>query len=135
VPRIPKKEEDPSEEQKAEYDQAMFDHMKSVVKFLKTTPSLDKTVIGEFLGKDDEYSRGMLDTFLGEYSFRAMYFVDALKKMLSGFRIPGEGQVVDRMMEKFGVKFATDNIGNPNPQNCEMSADCLYMLGYATMML
>jgi Sec7-like guanine-nucleotide exchange factor len=135
VTKIPKKDEEASEEAKAEYEQAMFDHMKSVVKFLKTAPSLDKTMIGEFLGKSEEYNIGMLDTFLGEYSFRAVYMVDALKIMLSGFRIPGEGQVVDRMMEKFGVKFATDNIGNPNPKNVEMSADCIYMLGYATMML
>jgi Sec7-like guanine-nucleotide exchange factor len=58
---------------------------------LKTTPTLDKTVIGDFLGKSDAYNVGMLDTFLGEYTFRAVYFVDALKMMLSGFRIPGEG--------------------------------------------
>ena len=38
-------------------------------------------------------------------------------------------------MEKFGIKFAADNVGNPNPQNVEMSADCLYFVGYATMML
>lgn len=38
-------------------------------------------------------------------------------------------------MEKFGIKFAQDNVGNPNSKNVEMSADCGYFLGYATMML
>ena len=38
-----------------------------------------------------------------------MEFVPALKKLLSGFRLPGEGQIVDRMMEKFGEKFVSCN--------------------------
>lgn len=38
-------------------------------------------------------------------------------------------------MEKFGEKFAADNIGNPNPLNREMSAEALYLVSYATMML
>jgi len=55
--------------------------------------------------------------------------VDALKMMLSGFRIPGEGQIVDRIMQKFGEKLSKDRpveFGN---------AEGVYFLAYATMML
>lgn len=49
--------------------------------------------------------------------------------MLSGFRLPGEGQKVDRIMEKFGEKFWRDN------PELFGSAECVYLLSYATMML
>ncbi len=35
-------------------------HVCEVVKFLKSTPALDKTMIGEFLGKDDKFSKDCL---------------------------------------------------------------------------
>jgi brefeldin A-inhibited guanine nucleotide-exchange protein len=56
-------------------------------------------------------------------------FVDALKLLLQGFRIPGEGQQVDRFMEKFGEKLSKDRpeeFGN---------AEGVYLLAYATLML
>jgi Sec7-like guanine-nucleotide exchange factor len=43
--------------------------------------------------------------------------------------MPGEGQKVDRMMEKFGEKFNKDN-----PETFGNS-DCIYLLSYATIML
>jgi brefeldin A-inhibited guanine nucleotide-exchange protein len=52
-----------------------------------------------------------------------------LKRLLSGFRLPGEGQKVDRIMEKFGEKFCSDN------HDSFGSAECIYLLAYATMML
>lgn len=103
---------------------------------MKTAPTLDKTVVGEFFGKiSASYNMDVLDVYLNEYDFKGIFFVNALKMMLSGFRLCGEGQIVDKMMEKFGEKFAADNIGNPNPLNREMSAEALYLVSYATMML
>lgn len=58
-----------------------------------------------------------------------MAFVESLKHLLSGFRLPGEGQKVDRIMEKFGEKYHKDNpdaFGN---------AESIYLLSYATIML
>jgi Sec7-like guanine-nucleotide exchange factor len=43
--------------------------------------------------------------------------------------MPGEGQKVDRMMEKFGEKFNRDN-----PETFGNS-ECIYLLSYATIML
>ena len=65
-----------------------------------------------------------------------MDFVHALKLVLQGFRLPGEGQIVDRIMEKFGEKFCNDN-----PDSCDggvqegMSSECVFLLSYATMMM
>lgn len=56
-------------------------------------------------------------------------FVPSLKILLAGFRLPGEGQKVDRIMEMFGDKYTRDN-----PETVG-SSECIYLLAYATMML
>jgi len=38
-------------------------------------------------------------------SFKDIPFVEGMKKLLAGFRLPGEGQKADRIMEKFGEKY------------------------------
>lgn len=43
--------------------------------------------------------------------------------------MPGEGQKVDRIMEKFGEKYVKDN------PEAFGSAECAYLLSYATIML
>lgn len=49
--------------------------------------------------------------------------------MLSGFRVPGEGQQADRIMEAFGTKLAKDR-----PEEFGNS-EGVYVLAYATLML
>lgn len=39
-------------------------HVKGIVNFLKTEPSLDKTTIGEFLGVDAELNKACLTEFI-----------------------------------------------------------------------
>ena len=38
-----------------------------------------------------------------------MPFVQALRTVLLGFRLPGESPMIDRIMEYFGEKFVADN--------------------------
>jgi len=84
-------------------------HVKGIVTFLKTTNNLDKTTIGEFLGVDGELNKACLTEFIFQYDLRNKPFVESLRTVLLGFRLPGEGQIVDRMMECFGEKFVSDN--------------------------
>lgn len=37
--------------------------------------------------------------------FTDMLFDEAIRHFLSGFRLPGEAQKIDRMMEKFAERF------------------------------
>ena len=90
-------------------DQDYAEHVKGIVMFLKTTPSLDKTTIGEFLGVDAKLNKDCLKEFIGQYDLRGRPFVESLRTVLLGFRLPGEGQIVDRVMEIFGEKFVHDN--------------------------
>ena len=49
--------------------------------------------------------------------------------------MPGEGQIVDRVMEIFGKKFIGDNPSGSDGCQGVMSAECVYLLSYATMMM
>lgn len=52
-----------------------------------------------------------------------------MKQMLSGFRIPGEGQIVDRIMEKFGEKLSKDR-----PDEFD-NAEGVFIFAYAILMV
>ena len=110
-------------------------HIKAIVDFLKTTPTLDKTIIGEFLGVDQKLNKDVLTEFIFQFELKGVDFVTALKTVLQGFRLPGEGQIVDRIMEKFGEKFVSDNPNGTDGCQGEMSPECVYLLSYATMMM
>lgn len=51
------------------------------------------------------------------------------RKFLSGFRLPGEAQKIDRLMEKFAERFVSCN-----PESFK-SADVAYVLAYSVIML
>ena len=49
---------------------------------MKTTPSLDKTKIGEYLGEDVDLNKAVLYYYIDNYEFVGVQFIDALKKLL-----------------------------------------------------
>jgi cytohesin len=55
--------------------------------------------------------------------------VSALRVFLWSFRLPGESQKIDRMMEKFAQHYCAQNVG------VFASGDSCYVLSYATIML
>ena len=64
----------------------------------KNKDRLDKTQIGECLGREAEYQNGFALKVLHEYvnmmDFSGLMFDDAIRFYLSGFRLPGEAQKV-----------------------------------------
>jgi brefeldin A-inhibited guanine nucleotide-exchange protein len=105
--------------------------LKGITKFLKETPSLSATAIGQFMGEDKELNKDVLSMYIDEMDFtsKELSFAGCMKMMLTGFRIPGEGQQIDRFMEKFGEKLSRDRpdeFGN---------TEGVYLLSYATLML
>ena len=65
--------------------------VKDIVNFFKTTPQLDKTCIGDYMGEDKPFNKAILYNYIDDMDFAGANFVEALKKMLAGFRLPGEG--------------------------------------------
>jgi len=69
------------------------EYIQKICKFFKETPDLSPTTIGQFLGEDKELNKEVLSQYIDEFDFtnQEIGYVEALKMMLSGFRIPGEG--------------------------------------------
>lgn len=106
----------------------------SVAKFLiQYQDRLDKSVVGDYLGREREYENGFCTKVLHEYvdsmDFSSMAFDLAIRHFLNGFRIPGEAQKIDRIMEKFAERYYLQN------RHTFASADMAFILAFSTIML
>ena len=91
--------------------------------------SLDKTTIGNYLGEGKEYNLLVLHSYVDLLDFTGMEIDEAIRKFLAGFRLPGEAQKIDRMMEKFAERYCELN------QGIFSSADTAFVLSYSIIML
>ncbi|EDQ87908.1 uncharacterized protein MONBRDRAFT_37798 [Monosiga brevicollis MX1] len=100
-----------------------------VAEFLSNTSDLTKQAIGDYLGENKEFNLAVLDEFVGLHSFHDLNFDTALRRYLWSFRLPGESQKIDRMMETFAKHYCQ---ANPNVFH---STDGGFILAFATIML
>ncbi|KAK2645141.1 hypothetical protein Ddye_020336 [Dipteronia dyeriana] len=101
----------------------------SVALFLKNTTNLDKAMIGDYLGQHEEFPLAVMHAYVDSMKFSGMKFDTAIREFLKGFRLPGEAQKIDRIMEKFAERYCADNPG------LFKNADTAYVLAYAVIML
>ncbi|MCO5607714.1 hypothetical protein L7F22_061913 [Adiantum nelumboides] len=97
--------------------------------FLKNTSGLDKGMIGDYLGENEELSLRVMHAYVDSFNFQGMEFDDAIRTLLLGFRLPGEAQKIDRIMEKFAERYC-----KCNPEAFS-SADTAYVLAYSVILL
>lgn len=102
-----------------------------LAKFLHSEERLDKTNIGDFLGDNDDFNKEIMYTYVDQMDFVNLDFVAALRHFLDGFRLPGEAQKIDRLMEKFASRYCECNPNN----GLFSSADTAYVLGFSIIML
>lgn len=48
-------------------------------------------------------------SYVDQLNFAEMDFVSGLRRFLEGFRLPGEAQKIDRLMEKFASRYCECN--------------------------
>lgn len=74
-----------------------------VTSFLRTNQdSLDKAQLGELLGHHEDFAIAVMHAWIDSEPSMAGQAIDqSLRKLLAGFRLPGEAQKIDRIMEKF----------------------------------
>jgi hypothetical protein len=63
--------------------------------------SLSKKKLGEFLGGSQQWNGDCLVMFLQFHDFAQLSLSDALRQLLLTFRLPGEAQVIDRILERW----------------------------------
>ncbi|CAD5207446.1 unnamed protein product [Bursaphelenchus okinawaensis] len=103
----------------------------SIANFFFTEERLSKETIGDYLGERDQFNQDVMMAYVDMFSFSNQSVVDALRRFLEKFRIPGEAQKVDRLMEKFASRYIECN----ESAQSYASADTIYVLSYSIVML
>uniref|UniRef100_A0A3B1IVE6 ARF guanine nucleotide exchange factor 2 n=1 Tax=Astyanax mexicanus TaxID=7994 RepID=A0A3B1IVE6_ASTMX len=102
-----------------------------IAQFLHQEERLCTTQVGEFLGENAKFNKEVMYCYVDQLDFCGKDFVSALRTFLEGFRLPGEAQKIDRLMEKFAARYLECNQG----QTLFASADTAYVLAYSIIML
>lgn len=100
-----------------------------VAKFLTSFTGLDATAIGEYFGEGDPFAVSVMAAYTDLHDFSGVRFDDGIRQYLSKFRLPGEAQKIDRIMEKYASRYC-----ECNPMTFA-SADTAYVLAYSVIML
>lgn len=79
----------------------------SMAEFLRRTPGLDPRVVGEYLSKRGDWNTQVRKAFMDMFPFSGLGVVEALRMVLGSFRLPGEAQLIERMMESFAEAYFT----------------------------
>lgn len=100
-----------------------------IAAFLKNASGLNKTLIGDYLGEREDLSLKVMHAYVDSFDFQGMEFDEAIRAFLLGFRLPGEAQKIDRIMEKFAERYCKCN------PKAFTSADTAYVLAYSVILL
>ena len=79
--------------------------------FIKNKNNLDLEAVGDYLSGPEAECSKVLTAFTGMIYLQGQSFTDGLRTFLKAFKLPGEGQKIDRLMESFGTAF---HVQNPN---------------------
>ncbi|XP_069189957.1 cytohesin-1 isoform X2 [Procambarus clarkii] len=100
-----------------------------IAQFLYKGEGLNKTAIGDYLGERNDFNQSVLDAFVCLHDFTDLILVQALRQFLWSFRLPGEAQKIDRMMERFAHRYC-----ELNPSIFQHPDTC-FVLSFAIIML
>lgn len=99
-----------------------------IARFLKGTTIASKKVLGDFLTKRS--NEALLDSFVGLFEFAGQPVVEALRDLLTSFRLPGEAPLIARIVTVFTEKY----LAAAKPDTIA-DKDALFVLTYAIIML
>ncbi|CAI0385532.1 unnamed protein product [Linum tenue] len=105
------------------------DSPEEIAVFLKNASGLNKTLIGDYLGEREDLPLKVMHAYVNSFEFQGMEFDEAIRAFLQGFRLPGEAQKIDRIMEKFAERYCKCN------PKVFISADTAYVLAYSVILL
>ena len=106
------------------------DTVKGKVEFLHSSGGrLDKKLLGEFLAKPS--NKNYLDHFIESFDFSNTSIDEGLRDLFTSFRLPGESQQIERIIEKFAEQYIA---GSGNVKEV-FDKDAAFVLSYAVIML
>jgi hypothetical protein len=105
----------------------------AVAALLRTLPRLSKSVIGELIGKNKEFNIAVLTAYIESFAptMRKDGFMMSIRALMESFRVPGEAQVIARVLEIFAKVY------KENGKDAESFADedAVYVLAYSIVLL
>ncbi len=105
----------------------------AVARFLITRKGLSKQMIGEYLGNlAHPFNSAVLGCFSLEMDFAGMQLDTALRKFQTYFRMPGEAQKIERLMEVFSGRYCQCNADAVAKFH---STDTVFILAFAIILL
>lgn len=109
------------------------DTPRSITSFLRIYHDFfDEAEIGDYLGEGDEDSKVQIRlTYVRAISFKGLTLVESLRHFLTngGFRLPGEAQKIERMVEAFAQCYWEDS------SSAFHSTDTAMIVAYSIIML
>lgn len=122
-----------------------------MAKFLRNglVVGLDKRSVGEFLGQAGkskselpfesvEFHKNVLEQYCGLFSFEGQSILDGLRMFLATFRLPGEAQQIDRILQAFADRCSRvceesrQGLFSSDPKR---ASDAAYLLSFSIIML
>lgn len=106
------------------------DEVGSLAAFLsENEPRLDPMRLGELIG--DRKRKEMLKSYANSKAMAGLPIDEALRGFFAHFRLPGEAQMIDGIMEVFAERYVAENRDHPEVK----SPDTAYMVAFAIAML
>lgn len=100
-----------------------------VASFILNQPKISKRRIGEYIGAVETLNQLVCEQLFSRYDFHGDTLDAALRKLLQQFRLPGEAQQIDRILEKFASYYHRQN------SSMFLSSDTAYVLSFSIIML
>ena len=104
------------------------DDAPSVARFLRGTSRISKGVLGDFLSK--KANEHFLRSFIDLFNFDGKRVDEALRDLLNAFRLPGESQLIERIVTVFSEKYCASLTAEGI-----LDKDAVFVLTYAIIML
>ncbi|KAI4836843.1 Sec7 domain-containing protein ARFGEF [Plasmodium brasilianum] len=81
--------------------------LKSIAKFLRYNPFLDKEFVGEYISHRKNIN--ILKSYVKLFDFCNLSLLSSLRLFLHCFKLPGEAQLIERILEHFSLCFFYSN--------------------------
>ena len=99
-----------------------------IAAFLKGTTHVSKKQLGEFISKKN--NEALLQAFISMFNFDGKRIDEALRELLTSFRLPGESALIERIILVFVDKYMKSDV-----PEAIADQDAAYVLTYAIIML
>jgi Sec7-like guanine-nucleotide exchange factor len=97
----------------------------SLAQFLRRCNLLDPAKLSEFLAQPSQVE--LLNEYLATFEFTNLTLDVGLRELCTSFRLPGESQQIDRVMQAFARQYHHDNAA--------VSEDAAYVISFSIIML